>query len=286
LQRYKCLICKHQFQSDKRVQQKVQNLWQRYIWGKQTIKQLAKQEKRSIDWVRTRLEKVEKKESEVKPQETVVVADTTFWGRSYGVTVFRSPTLKRNLWWSEVVTEKVATYHYGRKILEERGWTIKGAVVDAKSGLTSVFKNIPVQICQFHQMKTVTKYLSRRPKTTPAQELRWIMLTLTRTDEKTFTKLLDDWHIKYKNLIKEKEYDHHFKRRRYKNKEIRGAYTSMKRNLPYLFTYQKYPKLNIPNTTNSLEGFFTQLKSKVSIHRGSRQDRRYKIIGEILNGES
>jgi hypothetical protein len=249
------------------------------------LSQLSDRYGKSPKWIRNRLDTIDLPKSNLIPQETIIIADTTFWGRSYGVTVFRSPTLKRNLWWSEVVTEKVITYHYGRKILGENGWTIKAAVVDAKSGLTNVFKDIPVQICQFHQMKTVTKYLSRRPKTTPAQKLRWIMLQLTKSNEKEFTKLLDDWYTKYKDLIKEKEYDYRFKRRRYKNKEIRGAYTSMKRNLPYLFTYKKYPKLNIPNTTNSLEGFFTQLKSKVSIHRGSRQDRRYKIISEILKGK-
>lgn len=57
------------------------------------------------------------------PQPTVIVPDTTFWGRSYGATVFRSWGLHRNLWWDEVTSEKMATYHYGRKILEEQGWT-------------------------------------------------------------------------------------------------------------------------------------------------------------------
>ncbi|HEY4478754.1 MAG TPA: hypothetical protein VI981_00100, partial [Candidatus Paceibacterota bacterium] len=46
--------------------------------------------------------------------------------------------------------------------------------------------------------------------------------------------------------------------------KVRGAYLSMERNLPYLFTYQKYPELNIPNTTNSLDGSFTHLKDKVN----------------------
>jgi hypothetical protein len=59
----------------------------------------------------------------------------------------------------------------------------------------------------------------------------------------------------------------------------------LERNLPYLFTYQKNPELEIPNTTNSLDGFFTHLKDKVKIHHGLRRDRRYKMIEEILGGE-
>ena len=36
-------------------------------------------------------------------------------------------------------------------------------------------------------------------------------------------------------------------------------------NLPYLFTYQKYPELAIPNTTNALDGTFAHLKELVNI---------------------
>ncbi|HOD78837.1 MAG TPA: hypothetical protein PKI10_11275, partial [Syntrophorhabdus sp.] len=40
-------------------------------------------------------------------------------------------------------------------------------------------------------------------------------------------------------------------------------------NLPFLFTYKKYPDLNIPNTTNSLDGCFAYLKELVRVRRGS-----------------
>lgn len=65
----------------------------------------------------------------------------------------------------------------------------------------------------------------------------------------------------------------------------RSAYLSLKNNLPFLFTYQKCPELKIPNATNSLDGMFTQLKAKLSVHRGLRKDRRYKMISEILRGK-
>jgi hypothetical protein len=46
--------------------------------------------------------------------------------------------------------------------------------------------------------------------------------------------------------------------------------------------YEKYPELNIPNTTNSLDGCFAYLKELVRVHRGSRRDLKDKIIEEIL----
>jgi len=63
---------------------------------------------------------------------------------------------------------------------------------------------------------------------------------------------------------------------------IRSAYRSLKINLPYLFTYQKYSQLKIPNTTNSLDGYFSKLKQLLNVHRGTTVVRRYKIIQEIL----
>jgi hypothetical protein len=221
----------------------------------------------------------------VIPKPTVIIADTTFWGRSYGVCVFRSPSLKKNLWWNEVESEKVAHYYYGRKIMEDRGWKFVAAVVDGRRGLAKVFEDIPVQICQFHQIKRVTNYLTRKPETLAGVELRTITLSLTKSNEKEFTEKLNDWHKKWSKFVEQKTRVEGCNRWHYTHKNIRGAYKSLERNLPYLFTYQKYPELNIPNTTNSLDGMFTQLKTKTNIHRGSRRDRRFKLISEILSGE-
>jgi hypothetical protein len=51
----------------------------------------------------------------------------------------------------------------------------------------------------------------------------------------------------------------------------RSAYRSLRLNLPYLFTYEKYPELNIPNTTNSFDGCFAYLKQLVRVHRGVKK---------------
>lgn len=216
------------------------------------------------------------------PQETVVVPDTTFWGRSYGVCVFRSWNLKRNIWWNEVSSEKVAHYHYGRKILEEKGWKFTAAVVDGRRGLATVFKDLPVQICHFHQLQTTTRYLTRRPKTEAGQELRHLALSLTKTTESLFTEELLAFEKKWKAFMNEKTYILGTNKFYYTHKNVRGAFLSLKRNVSNLFTYQKYPDLNIPNTTNTTDGSFASLKKKVGAHHGLRKDRRFKVISELL----
>jgi hypothetical protein len=272
------------FQSKRKSKQQNQKLWRDYVWGKQNLQQLAKSVGHGHKWVRRRLDETIQNKNEVTPQSTVLIPDTTFFGKKYGVCVFRAPNLKKNLWWTEVTKEVMATYYYGRKILEDRGWTFTAVVVDGRRGMTTVFRDMLIQICQFHQMKTVTKYLTRRPETPAGQELRSIMLQLPRSNEKEFTKLLTDWKKDWPNILTDKTYVTGSKYWYYTHKKVRGAYLSMERNLPYLFTYQKHPELNIPNTTNSLDGSFAHLKDKVKIHHGLRRDRRYKMIEEILGG--
>lgn len=234
-------------------------------------------------WVRKQLDAHELSlPANLIPQSTIIVPDTTFWGRHYGVMVFRSWTLKRNLWWGEVASEKVAHYHYARKILEGQGWTFTGAVVDGRRGLANVFKDIPVQVCQFHQLQTVTKYLTRRPKTDAGKELRTLALTLTKTDEVTFTSALEMYEKKWAHFLNEKTIVLGLKRPQYTHKNVRAALRSLKTNLPNLFTYLRYPLLGIPNTTNTIDGYFAGLKKKVAQHHGLRKDRRFKVISELL----
>lgn len=175
----------------------------------------------------------------------------------------------------------MTTYLYGKQILESQGWLFSAVVIDGRRGLTTVFKGIPIQICIFHQMKTVTKWLTRSPETLPGQELRVLTLTLTSTTEVIFTCALSAWYKKHKNFVEEKTHMHGG-RWHYTHGRVRSAYRSLMRNLPYLFTYEHYPKLTIPKTANSIDGSFSPLKKKVSAHTGLRNDRRFKVIEELL----
>jgi len=179
----------------------------------------------------------------------------------------------------------MAHYRYGRAILEEKGWVLKAAVVDGRRGFFKVFEDMPVQMCQFHQMKIVTRYITTKPKTEAGRALLVLSRTLVKTDETTFTVALADWHTKYKSFIEEmtvstfengKTESHHT------HKGVYSAYHSLERNLPHLFIYLKYPELGIPNTTNSLDGSFSALKKKLAAHHGLRRDRRYKVISKLL----
>jgi hypothetical protein len=110
-------------------------------------------------------------------------------------------------------------------------------------------KGIAVQHCQFHQQLTMTHCLTKRPKLIQNQELRAIALTLARTTKEQLGADLDVWYDNYGIWLKERDPI----TKQYIHRRTRQAYFSLRRNLPYLFTYQQLERkitskeLVIPN---------------------------------------
>jgi len=210
--------------------------------------------------------------------------DTTYFRRFFGVMVWRCPHRKKNLLWKFLPYETIAQYKWGIETLRQQGWAIDAIVCDGRRGLLQGF-SVPVQMCHFHQAAIVTRYVTRRPKLEAGKELQALMRYLTKVEETQFTYWLDLWHDKWGDFLKERTVDELSRKWHYTHGRLRSAYYSVKRNLPYLFIYQKYPHLAIPNTTNSLEGTFTHIKKKVGLHGGLRIDQKQPMIEEFLKGD-
>ena len=131
----------------------------------------------------------------------------------------------------------------------------------------------------------VLRYITRKPKLEAGKELKALVLLLTQTDEASFRFWMTLWHKKWKDFLSEKTVDDLTKRWHFTHKRLRSAYRSLESNFPWLFTCQQLPHLCIPNTTNSLEGSFTHIKSKLSVHSGLKIDRKQKLIQELLSGK-
>lgn len=219
------------------------------------------------------------------PQAVVCVFDATHIGEDI-LLVARAPALKTNLGWAWIQSETKETYSGLRTFVESKGFTLTAVVLDGRTGIPRVFEDIPVQICQFHQLKTIKKKLTLRPETEAGQELLSLAFCLAKSDERTFTHKLSVWFEAHESFINEKTYILGTRRWRYTHRRVRSAYLSLKRNLPYLFIYQKYPDLHIPNTTNSLDGYWSRLKNLLSAHRGKSRERMKKMATEILRKQT
>lgn len=141
-----------------------------------------------------------------------------------------------------------------------------------------MYPEIPTQMCQFHQLKIIQRYLTRNPKLDASRELWALTLLLCKTDKESFIGGLDDWYLKWSEFLKERSSSVGKKRTAYKHKRLRSAYFSLQRNLPYLFTWYDNPKLFIPNTTGLIEGHFSDLKNKLRNHNGLTLERKTKFI--------
>lgn len=219
----------------------------------------------------------------IEPRPIVLAMDTTYWGRTEGLMVFRDVIRAQNLLWYWCGTETNSKYIEGIKELQDMGFTIRGVVIDGRRWLAFRIKElgIPVQICQFHQIKTVKKYLTSRPKLQPSKELLALAKMLPRTDKQSFRYWLSKWHRSWKTFLEEKTPDEDNPgKSRYTHQRLRSAYFSLNHNLDRLFVYYTVP--GMPNTTNSIDGYFSQLKSKLGVHQGLRKDRRRKLTEELL----
>ncbi len=209
--------------------------------------------------------------------------DTTYFGRNFGVMVFRSHTIHRNIFWRYLPYETIHAYQEGIEYLQSLGWNISGIVCDGRRGIFNAFGSIPVQMCQYHQMAIITRYITRNPLLEAGKDLYQIIRKLAKVHESDFVYYLNEWYDNWAEFLVEKTVHPETGKWHYTHRRIRSAFRSLKTNLPYLFTYQKYPELGIPNTTNGLEGVFSNLKTKLRVHAGLKRNRKIKVIDQYLS---
>ncbi len=239
-------------------------LWDEYTKGKQTYAELANKYGCSIKTIQRKIDSVKVGSTNIFPRVVNVLMDTTYFGRSFGVMVFKDSISGRILYKQYVKQETNKLYLLGIEEIVRRGITIQSIICDGRKGLFHLFGGIPMQYCQFHQSKTIRTYLTKNPKMQASKELWELTLILSKTDKESFVGGLNDWHVKWESFLNERKIDEKGKKR-YVHKKLRSAYRSLITNLPWLYTWYDNPNLNIPNTTNAIDGHFANLKTNFVI---------------------
>ena len=199
--------------------------------------------------------------------------------------VFRSYELRKNIYFKEIKNEKLEDYITWVNYIKSLWWEIKAIVCDwRRFNLNYFSKFYPVQMCQFHQIQIITRYITKKPKLEANIRLREITLLLTKTDKESFTFWLDEWYEKYRLFLDESSINPISWKMRYIHSRTRSAYNSLKRNLQYLWTWYDFIWIfDIPNTTNSLDWSFTHLKTKLKLHPWLKKERRLKVAFSLLD---
>ena len=163
-----------------------------------------------------------------------------------------------------------------------RGFGVLAIVCDGRKGLMQLFNNIPVQMCQFHQVAIIRRYITKNPKLTASIELKELVAMLKMTDKESFEGMLEEWSVKWNSFLNERTINPETGKSHYSHKRLRSAHRSLKTNLNLLFTRYDFIELKIPNTTNAIDGHFSDLKNKLRNHNGLSKARKRKFIDEFF----
>jgi hypothetical protein len=257
-------------------------LWEEYTVGKQTYSQLSVKYGVCIKTIQRHLDQYSLQPTVKTSRSVVVLMDTTYWGRNFGVMLFKDAYTGENLLKYYVKTETNELYKKGIHTLLGAGYDVKGLVCDGRKGFVQSFDTIPIQMCQFHQAAIIRRYLTKNPKTEAAIELKKLVKLLTKTDKESFVGGLSDWLDKWKGFLNERTTNARTGKSTYTHKKLRSAYNSLKNKLPWLYTWYDHIHLRIPNTTNAIDGHFADLKNKLRNHNGLSLKRKMKFIDGFL----
>jgi len=105
---------------------------------------------------------------------------------------------------------------------------------------------------------------------------------MKQTDKESFEGALNEWYLKWESFLNERSLNEQNGESSYTHKRLRSAYRSLKKNLKWLFTWYDKKDIDIPTTTNAIDGHFADLKNKLRNHNGLTIERKKKFIDEFL----
>ena len=113
-------------------------------------------------------------------------------------------------------------------------------------------------------------------------DLKAHVALLKNTDKESFEGGLQMWFEKWEGFLNERTTNAETGKSHFTHKRLISAYRSLNTNMKWLFTWYDNPALEIPNTTNAIDGHFSDLKNKLRNHNGLSQHRKIKFINEFL----
>ena len=214
----------------------------------------------------------------------MLVMDCVYFGRGWCYLVVRDWYTRRNIYVKHLTKgyETIQEYLDAVEFIKSQNNIVEGIVVDGRRGVLLALEKegYIVQMCQFHMKQIMKRYLTKNPQTQAGVDLKSIADDLISLAPQSLTHRLDEWYVRYESFLKEKTYQLDGKHWNYTHRRVRSAYYSLRRNQAYLFPY--LAQRDMPNTTNSADGYFSHLKDKVRVHRGLRRDRKHRLIMYLI----
>lgn len=278
IQHYRCKDCGKQF-VNRLHKPTPSSVWHEYLEDKQTIAEIAIRHHVSESTIKRILRK--KTDEWQQPQLTgmsgFVHLDATYWGHNWGVMLGLDEATGMVLYLAFIKHETTQSYVDAVDTILASGYTIKGIVIDGKQELFTVFKDYPIQMCQFHMIQIVKRYLTKNPKMNASKELLILCRGMVYQDGEDFKTDYAAWKVRWKDFLNKRTV-HKDGKTYYLHRRIRTLVSSLDFYLPNLFTYQRPDCDGMPNTNNKIEGTFTDLKKNLNNHSGLTLEHRRQFI--------
>jgi len=277
VQLYKCLDCNRQFRGGSLLDST--EIWDAYQNGKQTIHELAERYRVSPSSIKRRLHFIEHVwyQPDLTGMSGFVHLDATYWGHNWGIMLAIDNETGLPLYLAFIKTETTQDYRVAVDSIEAAGYRIQGIIIDGKQMLFKEFENYPIQMCQFHMMQIVIRYLTKHPKMNASKDLMALFECMYELDQEDFWNEYELWKNRY-NTFLNKRTTHKDGKTVYLHRRIRTLVNSVDFYRPYLFTYQRPECDGMPNTNNKIEGTFTDLKKNLNNHSGMSMQNRIRFI--------
>ncbi len=288
-QRYRCSDCFNNFSGDnKGVQQSNQFIWfRKWIMERQVYQYLSRDSGMSQSKIQ-RLFKQYLKKAPLVPirskNHVHLLIDGIYFINGLCLILYYDYDIQYVQLYRETNKEKLKEIKEDLQNLKHLGADVYSVNCDGHSAIlkavAKVYPNAVIQRCLVHIKRQVQNYLSTKPKLELAKELLIISqkITCIRSIEEANYWLVElhDWHEKNKDFVNEKTINEISRRWWYKHKNLHLATTHLINAIPNLFCYLNDPE--IPYTSNQVEGYFSHLKEKLTLHRGLRFESKRNFI--------
>ena len=176
-----------------------------------------------------------------------------------------------------IQSEKTSDYQDAVKSIEDRGYSIRGIILDGKQNVFKAFSSYKLQMCHFHMQEIIKRYLTKNPRLKAARALKELMKKLNSSSCEDFESEYGKWKDTWKETLNKRSTLKNG-RTQFRHKRLRSAMHSLDWYMPYLFTFQRPDCVGMPNTNNKIEGTFSDLKKNLNNHSGMSKENRKRFI--------
>lgn len=176
----------------------------------------------------------------------------------------------------------------------------KAIVSDGQKGifkaLNLLWPGVAIQRCHIHVRRNIRTKLTNNPQTEAGADLKWLMSRLSEVSDEDsmvlFTALFCEFYVRHKDFLNQRSYNSNPKSPKkwwYSHGKVRSAYHQIDKliNDGQLFAFIANSELNLPKTTNGLEGGInSRLDELISRHRGMKLNRQQRLVDWYLDSRA